>query len=143
MFAKSKSTADKRCQSFLRKFIQTFFASYNVGEVRPPALDKQSAHKTPSFMHPLRLRRRSSGCSPPLSYVKMQQTSKYKSIISKLLFLCDGVSCNVFWSISISEYYLTPPAPLMGCDMRFPTMWYVRQAYAQSDQSICKSVNIL
>ena len=23
--------------------------------------------------------------------------------------------------------------------MKFPTMWYVRQAYAQADQSLCKS----
>ena len=35
----------------------------------------------------------------------------------------------------------------MSCDMRFPTMWYVQPAkpqislrFAQSDQSLCKSL---
>ena len=28
----------------------------------------------------------------------------------------------------------------MSRDMRFPTMWYVRPAYAQSDQSLCSSL---
>ena len=42
--------------------------SYKVGVVRPHASGIYCAHKTPSFMHPLRLRKRSSGCSMPISY---------------------------------------------------------------------------
>ena len=46
----------------------TSYFSFNVGVVRAPASGILRAHKTPSFLQPVRLRKRSSGCSPPLSY---------------------------------------------------------------------------
>ena len=61
---------------------------------------------------------------------------KHAHIIKKKRFKFPCFNTFSLFSLFFTPFFLSYEAH-MSRDMRVPTMWYVRLAYAQSDQSLC------